>query len=268
MGSTGRASRNMVGYTTPTPIPTPTPQPQQPAPDYSNQVPTPQNTPVVPGALDALTKMSDSEMASLINSAIGVRLPNMLSDAPDATQQFVFMAGLNEKPLLLDSKQFAQYMKDNNIPQSQVMSRTVSGASYQNKSNAQIKLDENQINDMIKNSRLSYIGGKQGGQAYGAGSYFAMNGGGSTGYGSYGKSKATMEAVLNPKTTRLISHSSISSKWNSTFAPTHPQTVAAFKNLTRKYGQRGSESVMALLMGYNVIHDGMHDYHAVIDRRV
>ena len=188
MGSVGaHRSRRQTITVTPTPQPQPQPpvqpQPAPPQPPVSQQTPSPSNTPVTSQALDNLTKMSDSQMAALVNSSVGIQMPNMLADVKDSTQSFVFAAGLNEKPMVLDAAAFNQFMKDNNISQSEVLSRSVDSITYKNQQGTQIKLSADQINQMSMYSRLNYIGGKVGGQALGAGTYFDMNGGRGTGYG-------------------------------------------------------------------------------------
>lgn len=230
-------------------------------PNVQNQVPNSQNVPVTPGALTNISSMSDDELAALVLASKKAQMPNHLADYPSATQKFVFQAGLNEKPAVLDSQAFNQFLSDNNIPQGQVMSRSVNPISYTNQSGYTTKLSGQQINDMLKYSRLNYIGGKIGGKAYGEGAYFAMNGGGGTSYGS-----TSMDAVLNPKTAKIISDYNLA-RQASTFAKTHPKfarAVGGFNN--------GTQSIYALAMGYNVISENSSkransgDYYCVIDR--
>ena len=69
------------------------PQSQQPP---IAQAPTPTNTPVQPDALSTLTKMSDDQLTGLLRQAKAAQIPNHLNDAPDITQKFAFVAGVNE----------------------------------------------------------------------------------------------------------------------------------------------------------------------------
>ena len=228
----------------------------------AQQQPTVANTPSNQDALSKINALSDSEFASLVYSAIGIQMPNMLSDVADPTQSFVFAAGLNEKPLVLDTVEFNQFLKDNNIPSSEIMSRSVNGITYTNADGTNIKLTADQILDTSMYSRLNYIGGKVGGQVYGAGTYFEQNGGHSTGYGG-----TTVNAVLNPATAKVIKMSDLNSKW-SRFAISHPQTAIAIDRLTNGRSSKAI-SLKALAMGYNVVREdsNSYPYHNVIDRR-
>ena len=81
----------------------------------SNQAPSPQNTPVVPNASTVLSQMTDAQLAQLYNQSRTVDMPNHLNDVADKTQRFVYMAGVNGKPMVLDTASFNQYLVDNNI---------------------------------------------------------------------------------------------------------------------------------------------------------
>lgn len=210
------------------------------------------NTAVTSDAVKNFSKLSDTAMASAINKAVGVGMPNQLSDRPDATQNLVFSSGMNEKPMVLDQKSFNKFMKDNKLTTSDLLSRDVNPVSYRNASNTQVKLTAQDVIDMMMYSRVNYIGGKVGGQALGAGTYFDHTNGRNTGYGS-GTSYKTAVAVLNPKTAKIITHSQLRNdipRWRSS----HPKAAAAIDNLVKKTGgSRSSESIYALAMGYNVI---------------
>jgi len=229
-------------------------------PNVQNQVPSTQNTPVMPGAVTALTQMDDDQLAALVIASRNAQMPNFLADRPDPTQKFVFQAGINEKPTVLDSQAFTQYLKDNNIPQGEILSRSVNSASYKNQQGYTVNYTADQIQRMLKYSNLTYIGGKQGGQAYGAGAYFAMNGGSNTSYGSN-----TAVAVLNPNA-KIIDYYSLRNKAN-TFAQSHPKFASAVGGYNNK-----TMSIYALAMGYQVISENAKkranssDYYNVIDR--
>lgn len=231
------------------------PQQQQQTP-INQQPPTAQNTPVQAAAVTALSQMTDAQLAQLVRLARSVDMPNMLKDVSDLTQGFVYAAGLNEKPAVLDDTAFAQFLRDNNIPQSQLLVRDVNPVTYRNPDGTRVTMSADQIVRMMKYSRLNYIGGKHGGQVYGAGTYFDMTGGKPTGYGS-GKF-ATAVAALNPKTAHIISDTALRTKAQA-FARSHPQFAQAVGTY-----RSDTMSIYALAMGYNVIQSG--SYHNVIDR--
>ena len=222
--------------------------------NIANQAPTPANTPVNPAGVTALTKMTDDELATLMKKSKTVDMPNHLSDVDDATQKFVYAAGLNGKPEVLDNAAFNKYLKDNGIPQSDVLARSVNGASYV-VNGTNIRLSPSQVTAMIKDGELNYIGGKYGGMVHGAGTYFDKNGGRPTGYGS--RNSATAIGVLS-KNAKTINSSQLRTQVQS-FINTHPKfsrEVGAFSTKTM--------SIYALAMGYNVI--TAYSYHNVIDR--
>lgn len=231
-------------------------------PNVQSQAPTDQNTPVTPQALTNISKMSDDELAALVIASKNAQMPNYLADRDDATQKFVFQAGLNERPLVLDQQSFDKFMQDNNIPKGHIISRSVNPISYTNQQGYKTTLTANQVQNILKDSKLTYIGGKHGGQAYGAGAYFAMTGGSSTGYG-----KNTATAVLHPINAKIISDSDLTFQ-SAAFARSHPKFANAVGPISNK-----NKSIYALAMGYNVITDhnggfraGHDDYYNVIDR--
>lgn len=226
-------------------------QPTQPTPvPPAAPVGPATNTSVTSKAVSNFSSMSDTAMAAEIKKAVGVGMPNQLSDKPDATQQLVFSAGFNEKPMVLDQAGFNKFMKDNKLTTADLLSRDVNPVSYKNASNTQIKMTAQDVIDMMMYSRVNYIGGKIGGQALGAGTYFDHTRGQNTGYGGAGHKTAV--AVLNPKTAKIITYSSLRSSipsWRSS----HPKSAKAIDELVRKTGGRNSDSIYALAMGYNVI---------------
>ena len=254
-GSNSNMQTRMPGTSyTPQPI---APQSNQPV---SQQPPTDQNTPVQPAAVTNLSQMTDAQLAQLVQQSKAVDMPNFLGDISDQTQRFIFTAGVNELPTVLDDNAFAQYMADNNIPQSQVLTRSVNAPKpYRNNDGTLVKLSANDVIDIMKYSKLNYIGGKVGGQAYGAGTYFDMTGGRNTGYGS-----TTATAVLNPATARVIDDRTLATKARS-FAQSHPQFARAAGAYNTSF-RNNNMSIYALAMGYNVIKDHYGGYHNVIDR--
>lgn len=226
--------------------------PQQPQisvntmnPANANQTPNNQNTPVQPGGVTAFTQMTDDELAKLVNDSKHAIMPNFLADANDVTQAFVYQAGMNGLPQVLDSAAFQQFLQTNNIPQNDVYARSVNDIKYQAGGHT-MSLTGQQQADMLMYSRFNYIGGKHGGQALGAGAYFARNGGVNTGYGNH-----TMVAALNPALARPITVSQLRSE-AARFAQTHPKFNAAVGGYNSSF-YNNNMSIWALAMGYNVV---------------
>lgn len=291
MGATGRAGTGFLGggggvvATNPTAqvppslTPTVTIQPvNEDNPEVESQAPNDQNTPVTQSAAEKVAQMTDDELAALVLASKKAKMPNFLADRDDPTQKFVFQAGINERPVVLDSADFNKYLTDNNIDPNTIIARSVNGATYKNQQGYNVTYSAQQVQDMLKHSKLTYIGGKHGGQAYGAGAYFAMTGNnGGTGYGAN-----TAVAVIDTSKARIIDEDTLSRR-ALRFAQTHPK----FANAVGKYSsnQGGNASIYALAMGYNVITDhspnanggyirttnrggATGDYYNVIDRRV
>lgn len=232
------------------------PQPQQ--------SPQPQNVaPKTAGsAFDTLQKMSDDELANVVNQSRSVSMPNQLADIDDVTQKFVYQAGLNEKPQVLDSNDFDNFVKQNNIKSSELLARSVDDITYKNASGTNVKMTANDVADMMMYSRYNYIGGKHGGQALGAGMYFMQNGGRPTGYG-----QKTVVAALNPATARITTPSELQRKVPA-FQKSHPKFAKAVGDLNTSFsGGKNNMAIYALAMGYNVIWDaGGGGRTNVIDR--
>ena len=230
---------------------------QQPAPQPQNVAPTPTGS-----AFDTLQKMSDDELANVVKQSRSVSMPNQLADIDDVTQKFVYQAGLNEKPQVLDSNDFDNFVKQNNIRSSELLARSVDDITYTNASGTNVKMTANDVADMMMYSRYNYIGGKHGGQALGAGMYFMQNGGRPTGYG-----QKTVVAALNPATARITTPSELRRKASS-FAKSHPKFAKAVGPLNESFsGGKNNMAIYALAMGYNVIWDaGGGGRTNVIDR--
>lgn len=249
----GRGSKSGL---TPTPITIrPTAVPQQPQPPQAGPPPdlTPnselQTATQATATLAQIAAMTDDQLAAAVIASRNVDMPNFLNDVPDETQRFVYQVGLNGAPQVMDQQQFDQFLRQNNIPRSQIMARGVNGNT---------PYTAQQIADMFRYSELNYIGGKHGGQASGAGSYFDMNGGHQTGYGG----GALLKAVYNPATARVIDWRALRQQ-SSSFAASHPKfarAVGSFRSSTA--------SIYALAMGYNAISGGpvSPTYQNIIDR--
>lgn len=211
-------------------------------------------------AFDKLLKADDDQLAAIAKKAKSIDMPNLLSDVKDVTQRFVYAAELNDKPGVLDSSEFSTFMKNNNLTAADLLSRDVNDISYKNASGTIIHMTADDVTDMMMYSKYNYIGGKRGGQIYGAGTYFDHQNGGSTGYG-----KKTVVAVLNPAKARVVSAGGLKRE-AKVFAASHPKfvkEVGAYDDSWR--GGNNNMSIYALAMGYNVISAG-NGYMNVIDR--
>lgn len=230
---------------------------QQPAPQPQNVAPTPTGS-----SFDALQKMTDDQLADVVNKSKTVSMPNQLADVNDVTQKFVYQANLNDKPQVLDNASFNKFMSDNNMTSSDLLSRSIDDITYTNASGTKVKMTAKDVSDMMMYSKYNYIGGKVNGQAYGAGTYFDHTNGRSTGYG-----KTTVVAVLNPATARPISSQALARR-ASTFAQTHPKFARAVGAYNTSFsGGKNNMAIYALAMGFNVITDGSSSgYMNVIDR--
>lgn len=235
-----------------------TAQAVQQQPTIAQQPPTAQNTPVTPAGVTALTQMTDAQLAQLVRDSKTVDMPNFLADVSDATQKFVYAAGLNGKPTTLDDAAFAQWCQDNGVTTADLLSRDVDPITYTNPLGTRITLSGPQVVDVMRDSAFNYIGGKHGGQVYGAGTYFDKVGGGRTGYGSK-PGFVTAVAALNPQTAHVISSSTLQTRARA-FSQSHPQFARAVGGYSSQ-----TMSIYALAMGYNVI-TSSGGYHNVIDR--
>lgn len=194
-----------------------------------------------------------------MKAARGADMPNHLKDAPSFTQKFVYTIGLNGQPNVVDSAGFNKFLSDNHISGGQVMARMTGGGTYKTTAGTSRRLSPDQIVQMWATDPYNYIGGKHGGQAYGAGAYFDMNGGRNTGYGGGNASK--IKAALDPSKARVITDHQLSTKY-SKWAKTHQQSAQVINRMNH-----GDQlSMMALVTGYNVIKSSYSGYHNVIDR--
>ena len=119
------------------------------------QAPTNQSTPILQNStgMDALAQMDDSQLAALAMQARNQQLPNQLNDGASFTQRFVFAAGLNDKPTVLDDADFKQYMADNNMTSADLLTRSVSPITYTNSMGTSVKMSGDDMADMLKYSR-------------------------------------------------------------------------------------------------------------------
>lgn len=223
------------------------------------QDPTPSAPPVNDNAADTLSKMTDDELAALAQAAKKIDMPNHIGDVDDITQRFVYAAGLNEKPQTMTASEMKQYMQQNGISQSEMLARSIN-ANTITVNGTQIVMSSDMIKNQFINGKYNYIGGKYGGQAVGAGTYFDQNGGKSTGYGN-----DTMVAILSSNA-RVINLSTLQSKAQA-FASSHPKFARQVGSFGGGMwgGGKNNYAIYALAMGYNVIQRG--SYYNVIDRK-
>ena len=246
-------------------------QTQQPQNQASAQQAPPAPTPVNPAApmpttQQQLAQMNDAQVTQILKAANRIDMPNHLTDRDDPTQKLIYTIGLNTPPQTMNAKDFSKFMRDNNISSSEIMSREVGGGQYRTTSGAMRHLTPQQVAQMWISDPYNYIGGKHGGQALGAGAYFDMNGGRSTGYSPGG---VRITAILNPNTARVIDASTLRAKAIQ-WAQTHPQAdkmIRRMANGSKSTFGRKELSLYATVLGYNVIKGGgSRGYHNVIDR--
>lgn len=265
--SSGRGSSNQQSTQQTGPVRTAQVQQPQTAPQQPQQNTQSQQTPqqasnwmpaggVSTYTLDQIKQLSDDELSTLVKASIGIDMPNHLADMPDATQNFVYAAGLNAPPTVTDDAGFRKFMAQNNIPKNQIMSRSVGGGTFNTTARSRRNLSDAQIAQMWISDPYNYIGGKHGGQVYGAGAYFDMNGGKATGYG--GGTVTTYTAVLNPNTAKVIDSGKVDTQFAS-WSKKYPKTAHAIN------GMRGrNRSIKALVMGYNTISAGNGYYNVIL----
>ena len=262
---TVRASVGGSGGTAPASVQQPAAQSAQPP-----QAVPPAPTPTLPPApmqtsLQQLTQMSDSQLTNVLKTAENAKLPNHLTDKYDPTQNLIYTIGLNAPPQIMDATQFRQFMKANNIPSSQIMSREVGGGKYRTTSGMKRNLTPQQGAQMWLADPYNYSGGKHGGQAIGAGAYFDMNGGKATGYAGGG---VKMTGILNPQTARVVDTSTLRRQAQA-WAANHPKADAQIQRMAgRSQASFGNAtlSLYAAVLGYNVIKQSGGSYYNVIDR--
>lgn len=261
---------------TPQPQAQPVPQPQQaqqPPKQPDNQVPPQPTTPQISvndlTTLQQFANLDDRAMARAILNSNNVDLPFYLKDEPSATQNLVYSLGMNEAPMVLSNYDWNNYLAANGIQKSQIMFRSMSAGGYvPDGMRDTINLTPDQMAQILMYAPHSYVGGKYGGMAFGAGTYFDMDATGNTGYG--GK---TIKAILSPQAS-VITKSDLMNR-ESLFASKMPLTYREINNSASRFyssqsfsGSRGERiSLLSLGMGYNVIASRIGGgYHNVITR--
>ena len=244
----------------PPPAPPQPAQQVQPAPTQMPLPPAPRQT-----SLDQLSKMNDNQVLSILKTAEHADLPNHLKDKYDPTQQLVYTIGLNAPPQVMDKKSFDAFRHAKNISSSQIMTREVNGGKFRTTAGTSRNLTSQQVAQMWTSDPYNYIGGKHGGQALGAGAYFDMNGGRSSGYGR--SNSTSTYAILNPNTAKVVTTGRLTRE-AARWAQTHPKADAQLQKMARRsqasFGN-AQYSLYAAVLGYNVITSG-GSYYNVIDR--
>lgn len=241
------------------------PAPQQPQVQnpLQNQIQhTPQGIPILQGGLAAIASLDDDGLAQLMKASKTADMPDQLNDATGSknmSQAFVYQAGLNEKPQVMDDATFDAYVKQNGL-QNQVLRRDVNPISY-TVGTTKYNYSADEIAQQFNGGMYNYVGGKHGGSAYGFGTYFEQGRHNTrTGYGN-GSRARTMQCVLNPKTARVITERTLYNKGRA-FAQSHPKFAKQAGSINSS-----NQSIYALAMGYNVIDSGDSSrYYVVIDR--
>lgn len=169
-------------------------------------------------------------------------LPKSLQYPPGVeslTQKIVYALELNDKPTILSSKEFDEYLKSNNVRDENILSRSVNADTV-------FSLENWMHED------LNYISGRVGGSANGEGQYFAYNFGKPTGYG--GTNPKTIRAVFKPDA-KIATKDDLMQAFNDM-----PEDVRVYigGNIYQ------NPSVVALLAGYDAISIG--NYVTVINR--
>ena len=107
---------------------------------------------------DMFNGMTDDQLTKAVNSSRRVDMPNHIADVSDATQRFTYANGLNAKPTVLSDTDFDNFLKQNNISDSQILIREVNGISF-NAGGVQFRYSANDITDMsgVYNSCISVV---------------------------------------------------------------------------------------------------------------
>lgn len=236
------------------------PQPQPPQPPQQQIADQTTQSPYLVHTPQTLSQLSDDQLAQLVTQSKTASIPNHLNDAPDATQKFMFAAGMHSKPQVLDKAAFQQYMKDNNIPQSKILSRSTGGANY-SVGGVNVNLSADQTKQLLLDGVYTYVGGKHGGNVYGSGTYFDVTGaiGKGTGYVS-GKNSTVINAVLS-KTANPIDKRTLTNVKIPAFQKSHPKFAKAVGHVNND-----NIAIYALAMGHDVITSNINNYHNIIDR--
>lgn len=199
-------------------------------------------------SLEKLNKLSGEKQADLLNklSMIDIEyLPENLqigsddNEFGDFTQKLAYFLHINEKPTVLGEDGFTEYMQNNNISQSDLITRAVTTGDT-----LQSWMDDEE----------NYISGRIGEHFFGYGSYFAHNNG--KPLGGYGNS--FMNAIVSPDAKVLDLNKLGELKRAIEKLPKEVQNIIPD-------GEDGV-SAIAMLAGYDAIQTYPDKYIVVINR--
>lgn len=139
------------------------------------------------GYLDKFNELDDYDKAVAFQEGLYINqneLPDKLKVGGESqTQNLVYSWGINDKPTVLSSEDFDKYLKDHNIEDLDIITRSVNA------------MTEQCLTDWMHDD-LNYISGRFGGAIFGEGFYFGHNFGKSMNYG--GANNKTIRAVIKP----------------------------------------------------------------------
>lgn len=219
-----------------TPQPQPAPQPQQPTPQQQIMANMSNSQ-----SWDDFLKADDATKAQIIQNAMNLQreedYPAWLADTD--TQRLSFALGMQGKPEIVDDTTMASLLKNSN---NLAIWRTMhDGSTLTGKQKAM----------QLTDSQFYYVGGENGANVYGYGSYFSTNQDGSRLYGDGTRSTQTnyqIKAVIDTTQIKPIYSYDISSEF-SQWSRKYPQAAAALSG--------ANEATKALAMGYNCITSDM-----------
>lgn len=188
----------------------------------------------------------------------------------EVAQEFVKMNNLNSKPVVLNDDDFQKYMKNNGIRDSDVLARGIVD-------NTKEKLSAKQIADNFKYNENNILGGKVGNSTFGFGHYFGQVGyGKTTGYEGEDGKGSVIYAVFSKKA-KIIQSSDISKKFDA-YVESHQKMFSKMNDRQRKIlgvkkysdgyaaTSNANRTILAAMMGYNVISSQKDNTFNVIDR--
>lgn len=189
--------------------------------------------------------MTNQEKADYLKNVFNMdfnSLPSELQAGGEVeaeTQKLVYALGLNDKPTVMSKSEFDNYLKENNMSDKDIITRSV---------------NNDKVLESWMDSDLNYVGGRGGKSFYGSGTYFAHTYGNKTQYGKY-----SMNAVIK-KDAKIVSTDVLTNIMKST-----PQEI---KDVIGKmpFGKFGKKSIYALMAGYQGILDPQTKYVTIIDR--
>lgn len=211
--------------------------------------------------VDELNSFSDDDLSLVASLSEQIDLPKILKNGDsfnNPVQSFVYILGINSKPIVLKYEQFLEYMRKNNISLENIISRSIMSNSL---------LTAKEICDQFMFGEYNFIAGRYFGCQCGLGAYFRENGGNPTGYDRLSvysqkafkmhdnlssccsKASHTMIGCLNPLTARIVDYNALVEE-SKFFCKTHGKLHSVIGNC-----KPSNASIYALAMGYNVIQD-------------